>query len=81
MPEDRDSEVTLGEVNRNVNRVEGSFIAAIRDLVTKTEFGYLVARVEVLEATQKSRFGNWVSVLGIIIPSCIAIYALLKGAS
>lgn len=79
MPEDRDSEITLGEVNRNVTRIEGSFLAAIQSLVTKTEFGYLVTRVEALEAAQKSRFGNWVSVLGIIIPSVIAVYALLKG--
>lgn len=81
MPEDRDSDVTLGEVNRNVNRVELSVKEALAGLVTKTEFNSLVERVKELEASGRSRFGNWVSVLGIIIPSVIAVYALLKGNS
>lgn len=78
MPEDRDSDVTLGEVNRNVNRVEKSVRDSLAGLVTKTEFNGLVERVKELEAATKSRFGNVVSVLGIIVPSVLAIYALLN---
>lgn len=78
MPEDRDSDVTLGEVNRNVNRVEKSVRDSLAGLVSKTEFNGLVERVKELEAATKSRFGNVVSVLGIIVPSVLAIYALLN---
>lgn len=81
MNDDRDSDVTLGEVNRNVTRVETSVRESLKDLVTKTEFKGLVDRVAVLETASKGRFGSWVAVLGILIPSFIAVYSLLKGAS
>lgn len=78
--EDRDSDVTLGEVNRNVTRVESSLKDSLKELVTKTEFNTLVKRVADLESSAKSRYGNWVAALGIIVPSGIAVYSLLKGA-
>lgn len=69
-----DADITLGEVNRNVIRVEKAFTAALEKVITKAEFDALVARVKDIEESGKSKLTNTIAISAIIISAGLSIY-------
>jgi len=78
-----DTDVTLGEVNRNLKDFRQDVKDELKEIklgfVTKDQFDALVARVAELEANAKSRATTWLAVAGIVIPSLLVVWQALRG--
>ncbi|MGN8049538.1 hypothetical protein ACTJKO_07575 [Curtobacterium sp. 22159] len=80
-----DTDVTLGEVNRNLKDFRKDVKDELKEIktgfVTKDQHDALVARVAELEANAKSRVTTWLAVAGIVIPSLLVVWQALRGGA
>jgi hypothetical protein len=76
-----DSDVTLGEVNRNLRDFKEDIkgeIRGIRDgFVSKETFLALQREVQELKESARFRLGSWISTAGIVISAGVAIWAVV----
>lgn len=84
MPDDRpDNDVTLGEVNRNLQAFKDDIKGDLRELrdgfVSKESFRALERTVQEIKESAKFRVGSWLSVAGIVVSAAVAVWATLRG--
>ncbi len=85
MPDDRPDDVTLGEVNRNLQALKDDIKGDLRELrdgfVSKEAFRALERTVQEIKESAKFRVGSWLSVAGIVISAGVAVWATLRGGA
>lgn len=84
MPDDRpDNDVTLGEVNRNLQAFKDDIKGDLRELrdgfVSVERFQSLERTVQEIKESAKFRVGSWLSVAGIVVSAAVAVWATLRG--
>lgn len=84
MVDDRpDNDVTLGEVNRNLQTLKDDIKGELRDLrtgfVSTEKFQALERTVQEIKESTKFRVGSWLSVAGIVVSAAVAVWATLRG--
>ncbi|MFJ3029811.1 hypothetical protein ACIPEQ_13290 [Curtobacterium sp. NPDC087080] len=84
MPDDKpDNDVTLGEVNRNLQAFKADIKADLSELrtgfVSTERFQALERTVQEIKESAKFRVGSWLSVAGIVVSAAVAVWATLRG--
>lgn len=79
MPDERpDSDITLGEVNRNLNQFRSDVKDDLKEIktgfVSKDQHDSLVGRVAELENSQKSKITNSIAIVAIVVSAGLSIW-------